>query len=117
MTRRERKDPGPTYAVLTQLAAEIQRGWLLLFQDRTAAGQAHFEALFDRHPADLGSDKAVASGHQQFSTHSSNGKSERIVRGLWGLARPSGRSDVVVSIMYRRERRRIRNEVTCVVKI
>jgi len=35
-----------------ELAAEIQRGWLLLFEDRTAAGQAHFEALFDRYPGD-----------------------------------------------------------------
>src|SRR5215213_2018970 len=35
-----------------ELTAEVQRGWLLLFQDRTAAGQAHFEALFDRYPGD-----------------------------------------------------------------
>src|SRR5215207_9507456 len=35
-----------------ELTAEVQRGWLLLFQDRTAAAQAHFEALFDRHPGD-----------------------------------------------------------------
>jgi biofilm PGA synthesis protein PgaA len=35
-----------------ELTAAIQKGWLLLFQDRTAAGQAHFEALFDRYPGD-----------------------------------------------------------------
>jgi biofilm PGA synthesis protein PgaA len=35
-----------------ELTAEVQRGWLLLFEDRTAAGQACFEALFDRHPGD-----------------------------------------------------------------
>jgi biofilm PGA synthesis protein PgaA len=35
-----------------ELTAEVQRGWLLLFQDRTAAGQACFEALFDRYPGD-----------------------------------------------------------------
>jgi predicted Zn-dependent protease len=35
-----------------ELTAEIQQAWLLLFQDRTAAGQARFEALFDRHPGD-----------------------------------------------------------------
>jgi|GEM_PF-2687803 len=35
-----------------ELTAEVQRGWLLLFQDRTAAGQEHFEALFDRYPGD-----------------------------------------------------------------
>ncbi len=35
-----------------ELTAEVQRGWLLLFQDRTAEGQAHFEALFDRRPGD-----------------------------------------------------------------
>jgi biofilm PGA synthesis protein PgaA len=35
-----------------ELTAEIQRGWLLLFQDRTAEGQAYFEALFDRYPGD-----------------------------------------------------------------
>ncbi|HEX4962172.1 MAG TPA: hypothetical protein VF173_15155 [Thermoanaerobaculia bacterium] len=32
--------------------AEIQRGWLLLFQDRTAEGQACFEALFRQFPGD-----------------------------------------------------------------
>src|SRR6185312_12235435 len=32
--------------------AEIQRGWLLLFQDRTAEGQACFEALFRKFPGD-----------------------------------------------------------------
>jgi biofilm PGA synthesis protein PgaA len=35
-----------------ELTAAIQRGWLLLFQDRTLAGQAYFEALFDRYPGD-----------------------------------------------------------------
>ena len=35
-----------------ELTAEVQRGWLLLFEDRTAAGQAQFEALFDRDPGD-----------------------------------------------------------------
>jgi len=35
-----------------ELTAEIQRGWLLLFSDRTAEGQACFEALFRRHPGD-----------------------------------------------------------------
>ncbi|HEV8582565.1 MAG TPA: hypothetical protein VGX68_26155 [Thermoanaerobaculia bacterium] len=35
-----------------ELTAKVQRGWLLLFQDRTAEGQAHFESLFDRYPAD-----------------------------------------------------------------
>ncbi|HKH48412.1 MAG TPA: hypothetical protein VKM72_27435 [Thermoanaerobaculia bacterium] len=35
-----------------ELTAEIQRGWLLLFQDRTDAGQEQFEALFDQHPGD-----------------------------------------------------------------
>jgi biofilm PGA synthesis protein PgaA len=35
-----------------ELTAEVQRGWLLLFQDRTAAGQTHFESLFDRYPGD-----------------------------------------------------------------
>ena len=35
-----------------ELTAEIQSGWLLLFEDRTVAGQAHFEALFDQHPGD-----------------------------------------------------------------
>jgi len=35
-----------------ELTAEIQKAWLLLFQDRTAAGQARFEALFDQHPGD-----------------------------------------------------------------
>jgi biofilm PGA synthesis protein PgaA len=35
-----------------ELTAEVQRGWLLLFQDRTAEGEAHFDALFDRHPGD-----------------------------------------------------------------
>lgn len=33
-----------------ELTAEIQRGWLLLFEDRTVAGQKHFEALLDQHP-------------------------------------------------------------------
>jgi biofilm PGA synthesis protein PgaA len=33
-----------------ELTAEVQRGWLLLFQDRTVAGQALFERLFDEHP-------------------------------------------------------------------
>jgi biofilm PGA synthesis protein PgaA len=32
--------------------AEIQRGWLLLFQDRTSEGQACFEALFRKYPGD-----------------------------------------------------------------
>lgn len=35
-----------------ELTAEIQRGWLLLFQERTVAGQACFEKLFDQHPGD-----------------------------------------------------------------
>lgn len=56
----EQRHYGDADAALDQLAkiagqeltAEVQRGWLLLFQDRTAAGQAHFEALFDRHPGD-----------------------------------------------------------------
>jgi hypothetical protein len=56
----EQRHYGDAAAALDQLAkiagqeltAEIQRGWLLLFQDRTAAGQAHFEALFDRYPGD-----------------------------------------------------------------
>src|SRR5215207_6551874 len=56
----EQRDYAEAEAALDQLAkiagqeltAEVQRGWLLLFQDRTAAAQAHFEALFDRHPGD-----------------------------------------------------------------
>src|SRR5215207_5897672 len=56
----EQRDYAEAEAALDQLAkiagqeltAEVQRGWLLLFQDRTAAGQAHFEALFDRYPGD-----------------------------------------------------------------
>jgi biofilm PGA synthesis protein PgaA len=56
----EQRRYGDAAAALDQLAkiagqeltAEVQRGWLLLFQDRTAAGQAHFEALFDRYPGD-----------------------------------------------------------------
>ena len=56
----EQRRYGAAAAALEQLAkipgqeltAEIQRGWLLLFQDRTVAGQAHFEALFDQHPGD-----------------------------------------------------------------
>ncbi len=35
-----------------ELTAQVQRGWLLLFQDRTAEGQAYFERLFDRQPGD-----------------------------------------------------------------
>jgi len=35
-----------------ELTAAGQKGWLLLFEDRTAAGQAHFETLFDQHPGD-----------------------------------------------------------------
>jgi biofilm PGA synthesis protein PgaA len=35
-----------------ELTAAVQQGWLLLFQDRTVAGQAFFEALFDQHPGD-----------------------------------------------------------------
>ncbi|MFL6233090.1 MAG: hypothetical protein ACJ76N_08150 [Thermoanaerobaculia bacterium] len=35
-----------------ELTAEVQRGWLLLFSDRTAEGQALFEALFRQHPGD-----------------------------------------------------------------
>ncbi|HXT20848.1 MAG TPA: hypothetical protein VN923_08875, partial [Thermoanaerobaculia bacterium] len=35
-----------------ELAAELQRGWLLLYSDRTAAAQAHFDALADRYPGD-----------------------------------------------------------------
>ena len=35
-----------------ELTAEIQRGWLLLFQDRTSEGQAVFEALFRKTPGD-----------------------------------------------------------------
>jgi biofilm PGA synthesis protein PgaA len=35
-----------------ELTAQVQRGWLLLFQDRTAEGQAYFETLFDRSPGD-----------------------------------------------------------------
>lgn len=35
-----------------ELTAQVQRGWLLLFQDRTAEGQAYFETLFDRYPGD-----------------------------------------------------------------
>jgi biofilm PGA synthesis protein PgaA len=56
----EERHYGDAAAALDQLAkipgqeltAEVQRGWLLLFEDKTAAGQAHFEALFDRHPGD-----------------------------------------------------------------
>ncbi|HYU35385.1 MAG TPA: hypothetical protein VEW48_24800, partial [Thermoanaerobaculia bacterium] len=56
----EQRRYGDAAAALEQLAkipgqeltAEVQRGWLLLFQDRTVAGQAYFEALFDRHPGD-----------------------------------------------------------------
>ena len=35
-----------------ELTAAVQRGWLLLFADRTAEGQARFEALFREHPGD-----------------------------------------------------------------
>jgi biofilm PGA synthesis protein PgaA len=33
-----------------ELTVEVQRGWLLLFADRTAEAQRHFENLFDRYP-------------------------------------------------------------------
>jgi tetratricopeptide (TPR) repeat protein len=35
-----------------ELTAEIQRAWLLLFENRTDAGRARFEALFEEHPGD-----------------------------------------------------------------
>lgn len=35
-----------------ELSAEIQAAWLLLFEERTNAGQRHFESLFSRHPGD-----------------------------------------------------------------
>ena len=35
-----------------ETTAAVQRGWLLLFEDRTAAGQAQFEALFEQDPGD-----------------------------------------------------------------
>lgn len=35
-----------------ELTAKVQRGWLLLFEDRTAAAQAYFEALLDQVPGD-----------------------------------------------------------------
>jgi biofilm PGA synthesis protein PgaA len=35
-----------------ELTAKVQQGWLLLFEDRTAAAQAHFEALMDQEPGD-----------------------------------------------------------------
>ncbi|HET9212874.1 MAG TPA: hypothetical protein VFR03_20880, partial [Thermoanaerobaculia bacterium] len=35
-----------------ELTAEVQRGWLLLFSDRTAEGQELFERLFREHPGD-----------------------------------------------------------------
>jgi biofilm PGA synthesis protein PgaA len=45
------------------LVAEIQRGWLLLFQDRVPAGQAHFEALFEGHPGDPRVRQGLATAH------------------------------------------------------
>lgn len=56
----EQRHYGAAEAALARLAkipgqeqtAEIQRGWLLLFQDRTAEGQACFEALFRKLPGD-----------------------------------------------------------------
>jgi len=35
-----------------ELTAEVQRGWLFLFQDRTTEAQATFETLFDQVPGD-----------------------------------------------------------------
>jgi hypothetical protein len=35
-----------------ELTAEIQRGWLLLFSDRTVPGERVFQSLFDRYPGD-----------------------------------------------------------------
>ena len=35
-----------------ELTAQVQRGWLLLFEDRTAEGTAYFESLFDRYPGE-----------------------------------------------------------------
>jgi len=35
-----------------ELTAEVQRGWLLLFQDRSDAGRALFESLFEQYPGD-----------------------------------------------------------------
>lgn len=46
-----------------ELAAEIQRGWLLLFADRTMAGQEHFEALFDRYPGDARVRQGLATAY------------------------------------------------------
>lgn len=56
----EQRHYGDAAAALVRLAkipgqeqtAEIQRGWLLLFQDRTSEGQACFEALFRKFPGD-----------------------------------------------------------------
>ena len=46
-----------------ELTAEIQRGWLLLFEDRVPAGQARFEALLEEHPADPRVRPGLATAH------------------------------------------------------
>ena len=46
-----------------ELTAEIQRGWLLLFEDRTVDGQGHFEALFDRYPGDVRVRQGLATAY------------------------------------------------------
>ena len=46
-----------------ELDARIQRGWLLLFGDRTRAAQRHFEELFRQYPGDVRVREGLATSY------------------------------------------------------
>jgi tetratricopeptide (TPR) repeat protein len=78
------------------LTTEIRRGWLMLFSGRTRAGEAHFQALFERHPANASVRDGLATAHlwQGWTRQGLRGVEELLARTTLDMPRvdnPGGR--------------------------